>query len=115
MNVPAGVWGHGGFSSSPYSTSALLVDSDDEGLPIGHDENARAVLQGSKSRTQMVAAGGNYGVGTSSLPAASAAIAPGHRDEHDTVMALEKRLDHQGTTGRRDRAVAACGLEIVKS
>lgn len=55
MDLPVGVWGHYGFRSSPYSTSALQVADADETLLVGRDAELKTVLCDLMSGTQMVA------------------------------------------------------------
>lgn len=113
MDFPVGVWGHYGFRSSPYSTSALQV-GDPEILLVGRDDELNLVLRDLMSGTQMVALEGDYGVGKSSLAAVAAWVAsqwrqgsssiaplflapgkPLELEEADTAATLEKRAYFQ--------------------
>ncbi|MFJ4166852.1 hypothetical protein ACIPY5_14975 [Microbacterium sp. NPDC089698] len=88
MELPVGVWGHYGFSSSPYSTSALQVAGADETLLVGRDQELRTVLRDLISGTQMVALEGDYGVGKSSLAAVAASTASRWRQARDSIAPL---------------------------
>lgn len=88
MDFPVGVWGHYGFRSSPYSTSALRVADSDEPLLVGRDDELNLVLRDLISGTQMVALEGDYGVGKSSLAAVATSIASGWRREKNSVAPL---------------------------
>ena len=83
-----GVWGHYGFRSSPYSTSALRVDDADESLLVGRDDELGLVLRDLMSGTQMVALEGDYGVGKSSLAAVAASMASRWRQDTRSIAPL---------------------------
>lgn len=114
MDIPVGVWGHYGFHTSPYSTSALRIADADEKLLVGRDDELRTVLRDLMSGTQMVALEGDYGVGKSSLAAVATSTAarwratgktvaplflapatPLELDEGDTASSLERRTYFQ--------------------
>lgn len=88
MDLPVGVWGHYGFRSSPYSTSALQVADADETLLVGRDVELKTVLRDLMSGTQMVALEGDYGVGKSSLAAVATSIASRWRQQKDSIAPL---------------------------
>ena len=83
-----GVWGHYGFRSSPYSTSALQVADADESLLVGRDHELRIVLRDLMSGTQMVALEGDYGVGKSSLAAVATSMASRWRGDKSSIAPL---------------------------
>ena len=88
MELPVGVWGHYGFHTSPYSTSALQIADADETLLVGRDQELQTVLRDLMSGTQMVALEGDYGVGKSSLAAVATSIASRWRQEKDSIAPL---------------------------
>jgi hypothetical protein len=113
MEIPAGVWSHYGYESTPYSTTALRIKDADERLLVGRDEVLKLILRDLASGSQMIALEGDYGVGKSSLAAVATSQAarwktrrvsgprflasgsPLELIETDTAESLEKRAYYQ--------------------
>jgi len=72
MSAPGSIWDDYGFQSNPYSTDPIEPSAGGRELLVGRESELKLVLRQIASDASVVALEGDYGVGKTSLAAASA-------------------------------------------